>query len=41
MDMRKFGPGVEMSLAFQQKLTILSKVLHVFLLNVYNATELK
>ena len=41
MDMRKFGPGVEMSLGFQQKLAILSKVLHVFLLNVYNATELK
>ena len=41
MDMRKFGPGVEMLLGFQQKLAILSKVLHVFLLNVYNATELK
>ena len=32
---------VEMSVGFQQKITILNKILYVFLLDVYNATKLK
>ena len=30
-----------MSVGFQQKITILNKILYVFLLDVYNATKLK
>ena len=32
---------VEMPVGFQQKITILNKILYVFLLDVYNATKLK